>query len=117
METLLGKIYRELRYRKKVRNQTDFGDKLGYNKGYISTILKSAQPPSAELCNKLEKVFGVSRKWILADGEGSIDMFGSPVEVGGEVQPIDRAVETENLNTLIRVISEQSASVRDSAAA
>lgn len=49
METPLGKVYKELIYLKKVKNQTEFGNALGYNKGYVSTLLKQATPLKSEV--------------------------------------------------------------------
>lgn len=69
METLLQKIYDNLKYLKKVKNQTDFGAKLGYGKSYTSTLLKSVAPLHAELADSLRKVFGISAEWLDSEGK------------------------------------------------
>lgn len=63
MKTLLRNVYDELKYLGKVKNQTDFADKLGYNKSFMSVMLARNTLVDA-MPAKLSRVFGISRDWL-----------------------------------------------------
>lgn len=80
MEAVVGNVYNELKYLKKVKNQTDFADQLGLGKSYVSTLISSVKPPVREVCEKLQTKFGISATWLATNGNCDTDMFGN-VEV------------------------------------
>ncbi len=47
----------------KVKNQKDFGDKLGYNKSYVSELMNEAQPITDPIKERIRTVFGISKQW------------------------------------------------------
>jgi plasmid maintenance system antidote protein VapI len=77
MDALVGNIYNELKYLKKVKNQTDFAQQLGLGKSYVSTLIASSKPPIREICEKLQSKFGISAVWLATNGNSGTDMFGN----------------------------------------
>lgn len=63
MKTKLEAIYKELLYRKKIKNQTDLGDKLGYTKGYTSQIMNDNIEINEKIKQSFNEVFGVNIKY------------------------------------------------------
>lgn len=117
MESTLSKVYNELFYLKKVKSQTDFGNRLGYNKGYVSTLLKSTQPPNAELAKRLHSTFGVSREWLENGDSSGFDMFGKPLNDSDKEAQLNNESDNPMLMNLIKATMDQSAAAKDSAAA
>jgi hypothetical protein len=121
METLLQKIYNELKYLKKVNNQTHFGTLLGYEKSYTSTLLSSVKPLTPDLKERLVKVFGISARWLnnytdKSDAKGMLsaetDILEDPTggtviidEDGVHSQP--HKIEGDNMNMLNKLIEAQ----------
>lgn len=118
METPLGKVYKELIYLKKVKNQTEFGNALGYNKGYVSTLLKQATPLKSEVRMRLNKVFGVSIEWLEKGDESGVSMFGNPI--GADTTEM-KTPQNQGMNTmlhdLIKAQLDHGAAAKDQAAA
>lgn len=79
MEPLVQQVYNELKYLNKIANQTDFANKLGYGKSYVSTLLRSVRPLHAEVQRKLGEVFGVSVEWMASNGHAGT-MFANAQE-------------------------------------
>ena len=118
METRLGKVYNELYYTKKVKSRVDFGDQIGYNKGYISTILRSTAPISAEVSKRLTKTFGINRDWLENGDSSGVDMFGKPLNhTPVEEAQLNHEPDNPMLINLIKATMDQSAAARDQAAA
>lgn len=63
---------RELIYRKVVKNQTDFAEKLGYNKTYISRLFNEHEPMSDKIATEMETVFKLQKHWLMT-GKGGAD--------------------------------------------
>lgn len=72
METMLQAIYEELKYLKLVKNQTDFGEQLGFKKAYTSTLLKQADVP-LHIYKKLLEVYNVDPDWIKHYGDAGYE--------------------------------------------
>lgn len=55
----LVKAFEQLRFEKKIKNQTDFADMLGYNKSHISELMNGKKPITKEFANELLNKFGI----------------------------------------------------------
>lgn len=62
-------VYDELLYSGSVTNQSDFADQLGKTKGYVSTLLKSNEPPPASVRESLNDIYGFSIQWLNSNGK------------------------------------------------
>lgn len=79
MESLLRKVFDELKHLKKVKNQTDFGNKMDYGKSYVSLLFQQDPPVSELVKKKLVNVFGISKNWLDTEGKCDTDIFGNPL--------------------------------------
>lgn len=68
MKSLLKLIFDELFVKQKVKNQFEFGEKLEYDSGYISRLMKEGLIP-AKMQKKLHEIFGISREWLATEGK------------------------------------------------
>lgn len=71
----LVKAFDELRYLKKIKSQTDFGEQLDYNKSYVSELFNERKPITEGVANAIQTKFAINADWLLK-GEG--EMFGKP---------------------------------------
>lgn len=73
MKTVLKTIFDELYAKAVVRTQLEFGNRLEYDSGYISRMMKSVDPLPSKLKKKLSDVFQISKVYLDSDGiEGSV---------------------------------------------
>lgn len=75
-KSLLKLIFEELYTSAKVKNQFDFGTKLGYSSGYITSALKLREIPH-KMQKKLHEVFGISMEYMASNGAQG-KMFPDP---------------------------------------
>ncbi len=66
-------VYEELRYLKKVRNQSDFAEKLGYGKSYVSDLMADNEELPKKVQKKLTEVFEVQPQYFVSRNKN--DMF------------------------------------------
>lgn len=58
LHTHLSTLFKELHYKDFVKNQSDFGEKLGYKRAFTSQMLKGTSPIPSEITNKVKSAFG-----------------------------------------------------------
>ncbi len=81
MKVRLHKAFSELLYQKKVLNQKDFGDKIGYNKAYVSRVFNGSEDVSHKMASEIQTQFGISATWLLTgDGPMFVNAHKNTVE-------------------------------------
>lgn len=102
---IMQRLYDELLYRKSIESQSDFADKLGKTKGYISQLINGKEPLPEVMKEKIHEVFGISMSY-LETGAG--DMF---VEEPGEQYQVKEGKKREVIalgkHTPLRLKPEQ----------
>lgn len=58
-------VFQEMIDKEKVNSRRDFAEKININYFRLSKVLTGLRPMSDEMANSVEKVFGISAKWIL----------------------------------------------------
>lgn len=67
--SLLKSILKELTYRGIVKNQTDLGNKLGYNKSYVSELMNGREKITDKVIDTFRREFGISKQYFASNGE------------------------------------------------
>ena len=80
-KTLLKQVFDNLFTSGKVKNQFEFGNILGYGSGYVSTLMKSDKPLPQQAQYKLHEVLGVSKVWLVTNGEKDSMFGGSKIDL------------------------------------
>lgn len=94
-KTLIKKIFDALFTGGRVKNQFDFGEKLKYTSGYVSTIMKNDADLPQKVKSRLNSVFGISKEYL--DSNGTIGtMFPSeiPLNNGEKDQENDQTLQS-----------------------
>lgn len=79
-KTILEAVLLELQRTRRVRNQKDFGEQMGYgNRSYLSQIVTGLKPMSRAFIDNVVDTFGVSRQY-LKTGKGSMFEGEKPLE-------------------------------------
>jgi plasmid maintenance system antidote protein VapI len=88
-----------LRFQKKVSSQTDFGEKIGYNKSHVSELMNGRKPVTNTLAVTLQTKFGIRFEWLM-NGEG--EMFYKDAATDSET------VESEkrNINSILQSVEK-----------
>lgn len=63
-KNLIKQVFDELFTNQKVKNQFDFGNRLGYGSGYVTTLMKADKPLPMKVQHRLNEVFKVSLTWL-----------------------------------------------------
>lgn len=98
----------ELRYRKIVKNQTDFGSQLGYNRSYVSQLINGSEPITAKVLDIIQQKFGINRDWFygLSD-EMFLPVKATPTAIGHVEEPRQRNYMTrEEIEEMSRQVKE-----------
>jgi len=74
MHQRLREVYESLRFKGLVKNQTDFGTQLGYNKSYFSQLMNGAEPITDNVMLTIETMFGINKGYFTGNGP----MFTEP---------------------------------------
>lgn len=104
MKTLLQKVFDELKYMDVVKNQSDFGEKMGYTKSYTSTLIKMGANLPNTVQNKLHKTYNISLEFLASGGNGSMFEGKTNKEVQDRLRGMlpDSDVEVSDLSDEIK---------------
>lgn len=98
----------ELRYRKIVRNQTDFGNQLGYSKSYFSNLMNGGEIITDKVVDAISTKYGFNRDWFygLSD-EMFLPVKATPTAIGHVEEPRQRNYMTrEEIEEMSRQVKE-----------
>lgn len=65
---LLERIYNELVYKGAVKTQTEFAEKIGKTKGYVSSLMSSVSPIPKKIKQSLIDSFGINKLFLDSNG-------------------------------------------------
>lgn len=64
MNALMDELLRELVHKKIIKNQTDFADKIGVGKSYLSKMVNGSLPVTEKMATKIATEFPeISKDW------------------------------------------------------
>lgn len=67
----LTQSYAHLKKSRLVKNKSDFAEKLGYNRSYITELLNGGKPITELFAGRLEEKFNIDREWLIT-GDGNM---------------------------------------------
>ncbi|MBS1988724.1 helix-turn-helix transcriptional regulator [Candidatus Dependentiae bacterium] len=79
---VLGEYIHSLKRRKKITSQTDFAEKVGYNRSYISDLVNNSKELPDKLLDKIQQVFGENPTEVVSDANNKNDNIKQPKKTG-----------------------------------
>jgi len=112
-KTTLQQVYDELLYKGLVSSQSDFADKIGKTKGYVSKLLKSGDPVPPAVREPLNEKFSVSIQWLASNGKNGEIFDNERITQALKIATGNPSVVVEDLNDEINKIENDNKLTKD----